>query len=407
VAAQAGDALAELAERFDPQRIDVPGGAARIRLVVEGGRSYDAVVSGGTLRLGAAARAEPDALLSADPATWERVAADPRGGMQAFGDDRLRVRRNLHLGVGFLAAVDRANGAGRLRFGEVTTRAGRVALMEAGTGPPLLAVHGLGATKAAFCPTLHLLHDSHRVIAVDLPGFGESAKPLWAPYDAGWFAGVLCDVLDGLGLERAAVLGNSLGGRIAIELGLRHPERVRALALLSAACARFGGPWALLLKALRPQLGFLQPAPRVLVEAIARRVLPGAGEDGWRSSAADELIRTYVSPRGRTALYAAVRGVLLDTPAVFWARLATLAPPALFVWGRDDPLVPIATKRRVERALPASRHVVLDCGHVPQIERYEETHAALRRFLGGAGVQTYGFAPAGPDRTQAQEEEGS
>lgn len=113
------------------------------------------------------------------------------------------------------------------------------------------------------------------------------------------------------------------------------------------------------------------------------RVLPGARR-GWAAAGVDEFLRSYLQPRGRAAFYAAARNVYLeepDGPDGFWTRLTTLAPESLFVWGRRDTVVPLAFARHVERALPAARHLELDCGHVPQLERPAQTHAALLRFL--------------------------
>ena len=109
--------------------------------------------------------------------------------------------------------------------------------MEAGQGPPVLAVHGLGGTKGSFLPTLAALADRFRVIAMDLPGFGDSDKPIGAAYDPRFFARAVVDLLDALELERAHLVGNSLGGRVALELGLREPERVRRLVLLAPSLA--------------------------------------------------------------------------------------------------------------------------------------------------------------------------
>ena len=100
----------------------------------------------------------------------------------------------------------------------------------------------------------------------------------------------------------------------------------------------------------------------------------------------DEFLRSYLTPRGRVAFYAAARQIYLEEPhgaKGFWTRLADLAPPALFVWGEHDGLVPIAFAAHVRQTLPAARHLVLDCGHVPQIERAAETHAAMAAFLRG------------------------
>ena len=110
------EALEVLAERFDPAIADLPAGGARIRLVA-GKHSWDALASTAGLRLVPADEdADPDALVSAAEETWERIASDVRGGMDAFRRGRLSVRRNLHLGVGFLAATSGMTEEGRLRF---------------------------------------------------------------------------------------------------------------------------------------------------------------------------------------------------------------------------------------------------------------------------------------------------
>lgn len=381
------DALIELAGRFDRGVIDLPGGRARVRLEVLNGASCDALIAGRRLRLGNVNEsAEPDVVLSADSATWKRIAADVRGGMDAFRSGRLRIRGSLHLGVGFLAATSGMDEPGRLEFGSLRTRGfGRISMLAAGTGPEtILCLHGLGGTKASFLPTVNALADDHRVIAIDLPGFGESDKPIGAPYDAPWFARSAFAAMDALGLERAHVAGNSMGGRVAIEAGLMDRERVGALLLLSPALAWLRSrPWAPLLRALRPELGLIQPAPRPIVEAIVRQLVPSEN-GGWTDAGIDEFLRAYLTRSGRAAFYAAARNIYLDEPhgeQGFWTRLETLQSDSLFVWGKKDSLVPIGFMKHVERALPEASHVELACGHVPQLERPRETHAAIRKFL--------------------------
>ena len=83
-----------------------------------------------------------------------------------------------------------------------------------------MCLHGLGGTKASFLPTVAALADRYRVVAIDLPGFGESDKPIGAPYDADWFARSAFGAMDALGIGEAHVVGNSMGGRVAIEAGL-------------------------------------------------------------------------------------------------------------------------------------------------------------------------------------------
>jgi pimeloyl-ACP methyl ester carboxylesterase len=185
-------------------------------------------------------------------------------------------------------------------------------------------------------------------------------------------------------VRQAHLVGNSMGGRVAIEAGLMHRERVRGLVLLSPALAWLRDRrWAPVVRLLRPELGLLQVTPRPVVERVVRRLIPGGGR-GWAAAGVDEFLRAYLTPRGRAAFYAAARNIYLDEPNGedgFWNRLSGLSTDAMFVWGRRDTLVPIAFMKHVERALPSARHVELDCGHVPQLERPRETHAAMAEFL--------------------------
>ncbi len=378
--------IASLAGRYDPDVIDVPGGRAVVRLRVGGDEQWDARINGRRLRLiPARDNGEPDATIAADPATWQRVAQDVRGGMAAFQQGRLRMRGSLHLGVGLLAATSGADDPGRLSFETLRTRSGRISVLSAGVGPEtVLCLHGLGGTKASFLPTVAALASRYRVVAMDLPGFGESDKPIGAPYNAEWFARTAFDTLDALDVRQAHLVGNSMGGRVAIEAGLMQRDRVRGLVLLSPALAWLRDRrWAPVVRLLRPELGLLQVTPRPVVERLVRRLIPGGGK-GWAAAGVDEFLRAYLTPRGRAAFYAAARNIYLDEPNGedgFWKRLSGLSTDAMFVWGRRDTLVPIAFMKHVERALPSARHVELDCGHVPQLERPRETHAAIADFL--------------------------
>jgi pimeloyl-ACP methyl ester carboxylesterase len=383
----APNSVRTLVGRYDPLVFDARRHRLRIRLVVSADGAWDVVLANGAARI-EVADGSPDAVLTADPETWRQIAADLRGGIAAFQSGRLSVRRNLHAGVGFLAATSGATEPGRLRFRTVTTRRARLSIMEAGTGPPVLALHGLGGTKGSFLPTVAALAPRFRIIAADLPGFGDSDKPIGAAYDARFFAGAVLDLLDALTLERVHLIGNSLGGRITLEIALRHPARVGRLVLLAPSLAwRRDRAWLPLLRLTRPELGLVQLAPRPVVEGIVRRLIPGA-DQGWTAAGVDEFLRAYLTPAGRAAFYAAARQIYLDEPhgeEGFWPRLRTLKADALFVWGRRDRLVPIAFARHVAQALPRARQLELDCGHVPQIERPRQTHAALGAFLVGGG----------------------
>jgi pimeloyl-ACP methyl ester carboxylesterase len=376
--------LQTLAGRFEPQAFDAPAGHALLRLQVEGEADWDALVADGRLELSPAdPERRPDARIAADAKTWRALAEDVRGGMEAFRRGRLALRDDLHLGVGFLAATSGITEPGRLEVGRVRTALGEIALLRAGQGDPVILLHGLGATKASFLPTVAALAPSFRVIAVDLPGFGDSVKPIGAPYDALFFARAVAGLLDACEIERAHVVGNSMGGRVALELGFEFPERIGRIALLAPSLAWLRErPWASFVRVLRPELGLLQLAPRGIVENIVRSMVPG-GREGWSAVGVDEFLRSYLTPRGRAAFYAALRNIYLEDPERFWTRLKELQGDALFVWGRQDRLVPIAFARHVREALPAAQHLELDCGHVPQLEAPRRTHAAVAEFLAG------------------------
>ena len=374
------DPLRRLTARYDRAVFD-PARTVRVRLEVRDGETWDALIDGGPVELVAPA-GRPDAELRADLPTWSAIAGDLRGGLAAFAAGRLAVRRDLHLGVGFLAATSGATGEGRLAFRTVETARGRISTTQAGAGPVVVAIHGLGATKASLLPTVGALAGRFRVIAPDLPGFGDSDKPIGAAYDAAFFAEGVVALLDALEVDRAHLVGNSLGGRVALEVGLRHPGRVRRLGLLAPSMAWRREPsWARLLRFVPPELGLVQPVPRAIVERLAEAFVPD-----WAAAGTDEFLRSYLTPAGRAAFYAAARQIYLerpDGPDGFWPRLRELSRPSLFVWGRQDTLVPIAFARHVTEALPVARHLELDCGHVPQLERPVQTHRAIERFLAG------------------------
>ena len=368
--------LDQLVERFDPEGFDAPGGSARVR-VRWNGDARDVSIRGDSVWIRPPREGRADTLIEADERVWQDLAEDAGAGLGAFGTGRLKMRGNLHVGVGFLSATSGAPAERRLRFG----RAAGLAYMEAGEGDPVVMIHGLGGTKASFLPTVvALARAGYHAIAIDQPGFGDSHKPLFASYDAAFMAKAACEFLDARDIDTAHIIGNSLGGRVTLELGLAHPERTGKLALLACSLAWKRRPtWARYLSLARPELGLIQPAPRPIVERIVRGSIPNGA--GWAAAGIDEFVRSYCTPRGRAAFYAAARHILLERSEEFWERLGTLDREALFVWGRQDGIVPPSFARHVREALPAAKHAELDCGHVPQIERPGETEALLKRYL--------------------------
>jgi pimeloyl-ACP methyl ester carboxylesterase len=195
--------------------------------------------------------------------------------------------------------------------------------------------------------------------------------------------------LDAAGISSAHIVGNSMGGRIAIELALTAPSRVRSLSLLSPALAFLRRrELAPIVKLLRPELAAI---PHPMASLVVKRQLRGLFADPERVSPVIEEIgvnsfcEAYRSRAARIAFYAAARNIYLESPhgePGFWQRLATLSTPSLFIWGDSDRLVPAAFSRHVEKALPEAHSVILErCGHVPQIELPEQSNALIAEHI--------------------------
>ncbi len=315
------------------------------------------------------------------------IAAGTVWGVDAFLDGRVTVRGNLALSLRLSAM---GSGAG-VTAGDVTVEKVRTFYVETGSGPPVILLHGLGATNASMLTTLRDLARTHRVIAPDLPGFGDSSKPLRSLH-AAFYARWLVGLGDALGVQRPH-LGNSMGGRVAVEAGLRYPEQVGRLVLLAPSPAFLRGRELVrLARLLRPELALVPlPLPRSQVMRGLRGMFsrPSRLAPAWYDAAVDEFLRVCSTPNGRICFFSAMRQIYLEDahnrPGGFWGRLPQLEAPALFVWGARDRLVPARFAKHVERALPTATPVVLDdCGHVPQFEHPRRTAELIDSFLSGA-----------------------
>ncbi len=364
------------------------------------GRSWQVELQGHRCKVRTSPRGEPDVTIGTDAATWLALREGRLSGLDAFRERRLWARGDLDVAVGFEGLFrlpdDRPP---LLRLRDVRVRGARISCLTAGHGPRrAILIHGLGGAKSSFFETVAALTPDHTVHAIDLPGFGASSKPL-ASYDPAFFASHVLRLMDALAIDRADLVGNSLGGRVALEVGLRAPSRVRSLSLLAPSMAfRRGRGLAPLVRVLRPELAVLPPVfgPRQVRDGFWQMIAhPDRVDPSIADLAADEFFRAHRTRGGRVAFYAAARQIYLEPPhgpSGFWTRLELLRPPALFIWGEEDRLVPAGFSRHVETSLPQASQVVLpDCGHVPQIELPERTHELVRSFIASAGA---GDAPA-------------
>jgi pimeloyl-ACP methyl ester carboxylesterase len=335
-------------------------------------------------------RDRPDVTIGTDAETWLRLRQGELSGIEAFHQRLLYARGDLDLAVGFEGRFARPDGLPPLlRLHDVKLPGRRVRTLTMGEGDQdVLLLHGLGGTKSSFFETAAALAPHFRVHAIDFPGFGKSSKPALGPYTARWFADTVVGVLDSLGIESAHLVGNSMGGRVAIEVGLRNPDRVRALGLLCPAVAFTKRAWHPLVRMLRPELGLLPhryPRRAVASQFWSLFCDPDALDPYLADIVVDEFQRIYGSAGARFAFLCAARNIYLDAPwgkNGFYARLADLEAPALFIWGTHDQLIPPGFKKHVAEWLPTARQVVLEnCGHVPQVEQPQVTQNLLRAFF--------------------------
>ena len=336
----------------------------------------------------------PDVVIGADAVTWLALREGRLSGLDAFALRRLYVRGDLDRAVGFEGLFHLPGSRPPLvRVHDVKVPGATLSTVSAGAGPEdVVCLHGLGGNKTSMFETIAALTPERRVHALDLPGFGSSSKPARAPYDASYFARVVLAFLDEMGIDRAHLVGNSMGGRVALEVAMTEPARVSSLSLLAPALAlRRRRELVPLVRLLRPELAAIPHslrAAQIRARFWSMFARPERLDPAVADIACEEFARTYRSRAARIAFFAALRQIYLDPPygdRGFWTRLCELEPPALFLWGDSDVLVPAGFSRHVAAAMPQARQVILpECGHVPQVELPDRTNGLIAEHVESA-----------------------
>lgn len=262
-----------------------------------------------------------------------------------------------------------------------------------GSGPALVLLHGLGDSAVDWCRALPALTESYTVYAPDLPGFaGDGVQP--PDYAPATLARYVVAFLDELGIERAGLVGSSLGGQVALHVALNQPERVSALALVgSAGLGRAVSP-ALSLLTL-PVLGDLAIAwagtplgtlQRAWLRAGLLFARPYRTPNEWLA----EQYRLGQRPGFLPATLAALRAQVspLGQREVLRDQLTQLTLPVLLIWGSRDHVVPGAQAQAALARLPNARlEFIPGSSHLPHLEQPEPFVAALTSFLGELAPQ--------------------
>jgi pimeloyl-ACP methyl ester carboxylesterase len=305
----------------------------------------------------------------------------------------MKKRAALTLGVAGLAAGAVALRRGGLRedleWREVTKPGDvidvdgyGVHVIDQGSGPALVLVHGFGGSTYSYRNQIPAFAGSHRVIAVDLKGFGYSERQAEAPLSGTAQVAMLKRLIERLGIDHAAFVGHSMGGGVLQRFAVTYPEAVDALVLAGSVYHT-------------PRMRNVLPAPLVRAFAplvasfVASRMLKLAYYD---DSVLDDTVREeYLRPmriKGTAAGILAMMRQRRDDPPVDIGRIAS---PVLLLWGAHDRLVPLRTAQEIRRDLPSARLVVIDgAGHMLFEERPDDCNRALAGFLAECA------APAAP-----------
>lgn len=259
--------------------------------------------------------------------------------------------------------------------------------IDLGEGPPLVFVHGLSGSWPNWLEQLPVFARDHRVIAVDLPGFGHSPMPR-DRITISAYARLLHGLLDELGLGAAAMVGNSMGGFVSLELAISFPQRVERLVLVSpAGLSSYGDPRARralgMLRVMRPALASSLGWLASHADAVARhpRLRAVTLSDLVRHPShvsgpiASELLRGAGKPGFIDALEACI---VYDTRA----HLPEIACPTLIVWGERDRIITVRDAAVYAELISDSRKVIYpDTGHLAMLERPGAFNALLGEFL--------------------------
>lgn len=282
----------------------------------------------------------------------------------------------------------------------VTLHGHDVGYRRAGDGPAILLIHGMAGSSRTWREVMPILARAHTVVAPDLLGHGESAKPL-GDYSLGAYASGLRDLLGAIGIPRATVVGQSLGGGVAMQLAYQHPEIAERLVLVGSGGLGREVSW--LLRALTlPGAEYLMPLffppfirdrGNALSSFLHRR--------GLRAPHVAEMWRAYASLAGSDNRHAFVRTLraVIDPGGQSVSATDRLylaaAMPMVIVWGDQDPIIPVAHAYATHEAVPGSRLEIFEGdGHFPHAEHPERFAEVLIDFMattvsGGGRSEAY------------------
>lgn len=254
-------------------------------------------------------------------------------------------------------------------------------IWEGGEGAPLVLIHGFMGTFCDWRLNMNELARYFAVKAFDLPGFGYSGKPANFDYTTAGYAAFLTALLDELKIEKAAMVGNSLGGQIALMTCLKYPERVSSLVLIDSGgcpgCVNYP-----LFKLLRIRV--LGEVMMSLVSPLSVRYALGSMLKDRSSITGDTVAYyydLYKTPNARKAPIIVIRKASADEEEIA-GGLNRINCPTLIIWGADDNVIPVSYAHMFNRSIANSSLMIIDdAGHLPQIDKADTVNRVIRGFL--------------------------
>jgi pimeloyl-ACP methyl ester carboxylesterase len=257
-----------------------------------------------------------------------------------------------------------------------------------GTGDPLVLLHGFGASRFTWRSWIPRFAQSRCLYLVDLRGHGVAQRGLELAYGPADMAGDVVELIERLDLRNITLVGHSMGGGVALMVALRlldAGEGRRLIRLISVSGTAYRQPLPPVVTRLRNPSFILRLLLRLMpARPIVRKVLESIVYDP--GIVTDEMVDGYTAPlrswAGKRAAAAGAAQLIPDDADTLSARYPEIGVPALLLWGRHDPVVPLSIGERLAGALPRARLVVLDrCGHAPTEEMPEETLRVVEAFL--------------------------
>jgi pimeloyl-ACP methyl ester carboxylesterase len=247
--------------------------------------------------------------------------------------------------------------------------------VERGQGPAVVLLHGFGGSTFSHRHQIAALARDHRVIAIDLKGYGYSERRVGAGLSHTDQVRMVRGLLTLLGVERAAFLGHSMGGAIAQRLAAEHPEMVEALVLIASASAEERMP-----RSVRLPPALLRPLLPLIGRIAAERLLALGFHD--HANLTEDVREGYMRPIRLRGSMDGLMGIMRDAANDGPVDLAAVRAPALILAGEGDRVVPLATAQRLRKRLPrASLRVVPESAHLLHEERPDECNEAILAFL--------------------------